>query len=103
MDNEGRREVEGLTFTWDPEKAAINLLKHGVSFAEALEVVFDPYYVAEDASVEDETRFGIIGYSYKNQLLYVVVADLGDTTYRLISARLATPKERKRYEEDNFA
>jgi uncharacterized protein len=103
MNKEECREVEGFTFTWDAEKAATNFVKHGVSFAEALEVGFDPYHMAEDAGVENETRFGIIGYSPQNKLLYVVIADIGDTTYRIISARPATPKERKRYEEDNFA
>jgi uncharacterized protein len=62
-------EVEGLIFTWDAEKAASNLGKHGVSFDEALEVAFDPYYRAEEAGVADEDRYGIIGYSRKDRLL----------------------------------
>ncbi len=96
-------EVEGFTFTWDDEKAASNLKKHGVSFTEALEVVFDAYYKAEDASAEDEERYGIVGYSHKGRLLCVVVADVDESTYRIISARLATSKERERYEKDNSA
>jgi len=103
MNGEVRIEVEGFVFTWDAEKAVSNLNKHGVSFGEALEVVFDAYYQAEDAGVADEDRYGIIGYSHKNRLLYMVVTDAGDTGYRIISARLATPKEKDRYEEDNPA
>ena len=100
MSGEVRTEVEGFIFTWDAEKASSNLSKHGVSFEEALGAVFDAYYQAEDASVEDEDRYGIIGYSHKNRLLYVVIADAGETGYRIISARPATPKEKDRYEED---
>jgi hypothetical protein len=103
MSKEVRIDLEGFTFTWDAEKAASNLQKHGVLFTEALEVLFDAYYKAEDASVEDEERYGMIGYSHKGQLLYVVVADLEESTYRIISARPTTSKERERYEEDNLA
>jgi uncharacterized DUF497 family protein len=98
-----RIEVEGFIFTWDAEKASANLKKHGVSFDEASEVVFDVYYRAESAGVEDEDRYGITGYSHKNRLPYVVVTDAGETGYRIISARPATPKEKDRYEEDNSA
>jgi uncharacterized protein len=101
MNREVRIEVEGVIFTWDSEKAASNVKKHGVSFAEALEVVFDAYYRAEDAGVEDENRYGIIGYSHQDRLLYVIITDVGESGYRIISARPATPKERERYEADN--
>jgi uncharacterized protein len=103
MNREVRNDVEGFTFSWDADKAASNIQKHGVSFTEALEVVFDAYYRAEDASVEHEVRYGMIGYSHKGRLLYVVVADVAETTYRIISARPATSKERERYEEDYSA
>ena len=93
-------KVEGCTFIWDAQKTASNLKKHGVRFAETLEVLFDPNYRAEDASVEEETRYGVIGYSDENRLLYVVVADVDEETWRIISARAATPGERKRYEEE---
>jgi uncharacterized DUF497 family protein len=103
MRREVRIEVEGFVFTWDAQKAASNPGKHGISFEEALEVVFDAYYRAEDAGVEDEDRYGVIGYSHRNRLLYVVLADAGETGYRIVSARPATPRERERYEEDNPA
>jgi uncharacterized protein len=91
--------LRGCTFIWDAQKTASNLKKHGVRFAEALEALFDPNYRAEDASVEEETRYAVIGYSDENRLLYVVVADVDEETWRIISARAATPSERKRYEE----
>jgi len=95
-----KREVEGCAFTWDSEKAAANLRKHRVAFTEALEVFFDPNYRAEDASVEQEGRHALIGYSDKNRLLYVVVTDDGAEAWRITSARFVTPLERRRYEEE---
>lgn len=91
--------VEGWLFTWDSEKATKNLKKHGVSFYEACEVFFDPLYVPGDASVPEEQRHSFIGYS--ERLLYVVAAeqDHVEDAWRIISAREAEPKERKRYEE----
>jgi uncharacterized protein len=59
-------EVEGCVFVWDSGKAASNLNKHGVSFLEAVEVLFDPNYRAEDASVAEEERYAVIGYSDEN-------------------------------------
>ena len=100
MNREVKREVEGFAFTWDAEKARSNLKKHGVTFLEALEVLFDPNYRAEDAGVEGEQRYGVIGYSDKGRLLYVVVIEAGEEAWRIISARPATPKERQRYEEE---
>ena len=100
MNREIKRAVEGFVFTWDAEKARTNLKKHGVPFTEAFEVLFDPNYRAEDASVEEETRYAVIGYSDQDRLLYAVVADAGEDAWRIISARPATPRERKRYEEE---
>ena len=100
MIREVKIEVEGWSFVWNVQKSASNLKKHGVSFAEALEVLFDPNYRAEDASVEEEQRYAVIGYSDANRLLYVVVADIEEQAWRIISARAATPSERKRYEEE---
>jgi uncharacterized protein len=93
-------EVEGCAFIWDTRKAASNLKKHGVSFLEALEVLFDPNYRAEDASVAEEERYAVIGYSDENILLYVVVVDVDEETWRIVSARAATSGERKRYEKE---
>jgi uncharacterized DUF497 family protein len=86
-------------FEWDPEKAESNLLKHGVSFAEAATVFFDPLSmtVPDPLHSNEENRFVITGQSYGQRHLVVVHVDRGDRI-RIINARLATPGERKKYE-----
>ncbi len=99
MGKDVTREVDGSIFTWDSGKARSNLKKHGVDFLEALEVLFDPHYRAEDAGVPEEQRYAVIGYSDRGRQLYVVVTDAGEEAWRIISARPATRRERLRYEE----
>lgn len=89
---------QGLEFEWDANKAASNLEKHGVTFQDAAEVFFDPFYQVGDASIDDEQRDFIMGYSISQRLLIVVHTERGDRT-RMVSARLATRAERKLYEE----
>ena len=86
-------------FEWDPIKAAANLDKHGVSFAEAATVFFDPLSitVADPLHSHEENRYVITGLSYQRRALVVVHSDQDDRI-RIISARLATPSERKKYE-----
>ncbi|MBX3280473.1 MAG: BrnT family toxin [Acidobacteria bacterium] len=86
-------------FEWDPVKAASNLEKHGVSFAEAATVFFDPLSltVPDPLHSIDEQRFVITGLSYQRRHLVVAHSDRGDRI-RIISARLATSSERKKYE-----
>jgi uncharacterized protein len=89
-----------IEFEWDPEKAARNSDKHGVSFHEAATVFGDPLaltYFDPDHS-EDEDRFLTFGHSQQGRLLVVSHTDRGDRT-RIISARQATRRERKQYEE----
>jgi uncharacterized DUF497 family protein len=83
---------------FDPAKAATNLRKHGVSFADAEGVFADPLAVSmEDPDAQGERRFVAIGFGNAGELLVVVYAERGNE-YRLISARRATRKERKLYE-----
>ena len=89
---------QGVEFEWDANKAASNLEKHGVTFQEAAEVFFDPFYQSGDASVSDEQRDFMMGYSLSQRLLIVVYTERGEKT-RIVSARLATRAERKLYEE----
>jgi hypothetical protein len=89
--------VQGIEFEWDANKAADNVVKHGVTFEEATEAFFDPYYREGDASVDAEPRDFIIGYSLSQRLLLVVHTQRGERT-RIISARPATRSERKQYE-----
>ena len=86
-------------FEWDPQKAASNLQKHNVSFAEAATVFFDPLSITvpDPAHSFNEERSVITGLSYQRRHLVVVHSDRGDTI-RIISARQATPSERKKYE-----
>ena len=88
-------------FEWDPVKAATNLEKHGVSFAEAATVFFDPLSITvpDPLHSNEENRFVITGLSYQRRALIVVHSDGGDRI-RIISARLATLSERKKYESE---
>lgn len=87
-------------FEWNEEKARINLSKHGVSFAEAATVFNDPFCLIMDDPKHSvgEARFIILGYSVVSRLLLVVHCDRG-STIRIISARCATPSEKRCYEQ----
>lgn len=90
-----------MLFDWNEEKAKSNLAKHGVSFDEATSVFDDPLFLtfADPEHSLGEQRFIIIGESAKGRLLVVSYTER-TKTIRLISARLATNKERKAYESD---
>jgi len=89
-----------LRFDWDDTKSRINQGKHGVSFAEAATVFGDPLSVLipDPLHSEDEVRFTLLGQSQRQRLLVVVHTER-EGTIRLISARLATAKEKRDYEE----
>jgi uncharacterized DUF497 family protein len=86
-------------FEWDTEKADSNLLKHGISFEEATTVFFDPLSVTipDPLHSGEENRFVTTGLSNQQRQLVVVYSE-GDSRIRIVSARLATPSERKKYE-----
>ena len=87
-----------MSFKYDPAKAAANLKKHRVSFADAEAAPEDPLAITmEDPDAQDEERFITIGMGSAGELLVVVYTERDDG-YRLISARRATRKERKQYE-----
>ena len=90
--------LQGLELEWDESKARRNVEKHGVTFEEAAEAFFDPFYQTGDASVNDELRDFVLGYSLAQRLLLVIYTERGERT-RIISARPATRAERKLYEE----
>jgi uncharacterized protein len=84
---------------WDPEKAIINYKKHGIHFADAEIVLMDPTALSmEDFEAEGEQRFIALGYDAVGRLLVVVYTYRGENI-RIISARPATKRERKTYEE----
>jgi uncharacterized DUF497 family protein len=93
-------------FEWDPAKAESNVRKHGVFFEDAIYVFDDPLAFAQmDFTSHDEVRWRTIGTVHGHVLLVVVhterfVAEGGHTVevMRIISARQADAKERRRYE-----
>ncbi len=85
--------------TWDPDKARTNLTKHGVSFEEAASALVDPFAL-EVPDLVDTERTIVIGMSARTRVLFVVTLvfeTLG--VVRIISARKASPVQRKKYEE----
>jgi hypothetical protein len=90
----------GYSFEWDAKKAQANLRKHGVSFAEAVTAFGDPLSMnmPDPDHSDSEQRFIVLGMSDRFRLLVVSYTERPPRT-RIISARLATRKERKQYEE----
>jgi uncharacterized protein len=95
----GRRM--SLEFEWDEDKAASNQKKHQIAFEEAATVFADPLAAIFDDEVHsaEELREIIIGHSARNQLLLVSFTERAGAI-RIISARRATKRERKAYEEN---
>lgn len=92
-----------MEFEWDPNKAAINLRKHGVSFDEAATVLADPLSITvpDPDHSRDEDRYITVGMSFDHRLLIVAHAER-NMRIRLISARELTAAERIAYESENF-
>jgi uncharacterized DUF497 family protein len=91
---------ELMFFDWDQAKAASNLKKHSVSFEEAKTVFGDPFAVTipdPDHSSAQQERLITLGMTLSLRLVVVSHTEIGDTI-RIISARPATPHERKNYE-----
>ena len=91
-----------VQFAWDPRKAATNERRHGVAFAEAITAFYDPLSITIQDSLHsfDEDRFLLIGFSRANELLVVAHRADGDEI-RVISARRASRRERRTYEEES--
>jgi uncharacterized DUF497 family protein len=85
---------------WDNRKAAANLRKHGVSFPEAVTALADPLAITyrDPDHSEQEFRFLTFGLSSAGRILVVAHTER-DEAIRLISARPATRRERRAYEE----
>lgn len=94
-----------IRFEWDPEKAASNLKKHGVSFETAMLAFGDPLALTEQDRIEGgERRWRTLG-MVQGWLLLLVAHTVrddrdGSELIRIISARRATRTERKRYEQE---
>lgn len=89
-----------MILEWDLAKAASNLAKHGVDFHEAGTVLADPLSTTfpDPAHSLDEQRCITIGAALSGRILVVAHTDRGEAV-RLISARRATPSERRFYEQ----
>lgn len=89
-------------FEWDSEKAERNKQKHGVTFEEAATVFLDrlSLTIPDPIHSTDEERFVILGESNRARLLVVAHVERGENI-RIISARVATKRERRNYEEGN--
>lgn len=91
--------AHGMRVVWDPQKARSNHKKHGIRFSDAETALFDPNALTrEDAEAQGEQRFVSVGTDSAGRILVAVYAHRGETI-RLISARAATGRERKAYEE----
>jgi uncharacterized DUF497 family protein len=95
----------GYTFEWDPEKARLNARKHGVTFEQATEVFRDPAQLSiydDEHSTAHEDRWITMGRA--DEILVVVhtfvAVTPGDALIRIISARQATKREERQYEEN---
>ena len=82
---------------FDPAKAAENYRKHGIRFADAEQVLRDPFGLTiEDVQAWDEPRFVTLGRDSLGRLL-VVVHTPRTESIRIISARKATAREARQY------
>jgi len=90
-----------VEFEWDPEKAEENLRSHGVAFTEAQPVFGDPLEVTipDPDHSDGELRFLSLARSEADRLLVVSYTERASLV-RIISAREATPRERRDYESE---
>ncbi len=87
-----------MRYEWDRTKAASNLRKHGIRFADAVTALEDDHALTiEDDSAQDERRFVTIGMNDALHLLVVIWTERVIDVIRIISARKATAHERKMY------
>jgi uncharacterized DUF497 family protein len=91
--------TQGVAFVWDSAKATANLRKHGVGFETACEAFFDPFVRPADAGEHDEERLAFLGMTERGRLLFVVYVERDGDQFRIVSARPATPAERREYED----
>ena len=87
-----------MDYQWDVNKPGANLKKHRVDFADAVTVFSDDFALTIPDDYPDEERFVTIGMDALGRILVVIYTWRGDSI-RIISARKATNRERKQYEE----
>jgi uncharacterized DUF497 family protein len=88
-----------MEYEWDPAKAAANLRKHKVDFADAVLALEDPLArTVHDPDASGEERYVSLGSDPAGRLL-VTVFTRRRKRIRIISSRRASPAERRHYEE----
>jgi uncharacterized protein len=96
-----------MRWTWDPNKAAANRRDHHLSFETAMRVFDDPLHLSRPDIHPDSDRWQTVG-SIGPAVVLVIHTwperhpEGREPVGRIISARKATPRERKAYEEDNW-
>ncbi len=91
--------IKSMEVSWDPKKAESNFRKHKVRFSDAESVLLDPLALTlEEQSLSGEQRFVTLGADALGRILVLVYAEVQED-FRIISARRATPSERRQYEE----
>lgn len=89
-----------MRFEWDPAKAEANHVKHGISFEEAAELFrsrADYLEIYDEEHSDEEDRFIAVG-RIRRGVVVVVYTERDDEVVRIMSARLATKKERQQFE-----
>ena len=96
-----------MRFVWDENKSRTNLSKHGISFATAAKVFDDPRTLSfPERVVEGELRWNSIGWAEDVPVMLSIAHTISEggieEVIRIISARKATPRERRQYEEGDY-
>jgi uncharacterized protein len=88
-----------VEFAWDERKNRVNQRKHRISFETAISVFDDPFHVSrQDREMETEARWQTIGVVQGVRVLLVAhTVEEDDGLIRILSARKATPRERRIY------
>jgi len=86
-----------MDYEWDPRKAARNLGKHGIDFADAAIALEDENALTIEDRDANELRFKTLGMGPFLYVLYVVHTERSEDCIRIISARPATKREVKQY------
>ena len=91
-----------MRFDWDPEKAAENLAKHGISFDQAIKAFDDPdaIFVEDPGHSEEESREKVLGVADEAGIVLVIFTERVGELIRIISAREATKREKRFYAKE---
>ncbi|HEY7299608.1 MAG TPA: BrnT family toxin [Xanthobacteraceae bacterium] len=96
-----------MRWTWNSKKATANRAKHGLSFDAAVHVFEDPFHASKPDPHPDGDRWHTIGLVGSALVLVIHTwpeshSEEDEPIGRIISARKATPRERKAYEQGDF-